>query len=131
MLHMEKDLSPQLNSYDVTDPFSDQCKTPLIEFQGGVEISPAVLLTRAKSSADYFEKIVSSKQINERADVHFQDFEYKTIMVYGLKWHPREVVEIYVFFLYVFLMGLVKLPELVDHWSDSINCSDSEIFSSQ
>lgn len=121
----------------VIDPFSDHRKTPLNEFQYGVEISPAVLLSNAKSPVDYFEiffeKVIPHlcKWTNERADMYFEEIDYKTFKVHGLKWRPVEEGEMYVFFSYVFLMGLVKLPELVDYWSNSIFCSGPKIFSSQ
>ena len=68
----------------VTDPFSDQCKTPLTEFQGSVEINQAILLSNAKSPVDYFEiffeKIVSISREwkNKNYDLYFEDIECKT-----------------------------------------------------
>ena len=75
----------------ITDLFLDQCKTPLMEFQGGVKISPTILLLNVKSHVNYFEiffeKIVLClyEWTNGRVDVYFEDTEYKIIMLYGLK----------------------------------------------
>lgn len=81
----------------VTDPFSDHHKTSLRDFQGGVEISPAVLLSNAKiifvdhQCIDhfeiFFEKVVPClcEWTNEKADIYFEDINYKIKILHGLK----------------------------------------------
>lgn len=68
---------------------------------------------------------------NERTDIYFEDIDYKTLKLYGLKWHPLEVDEMYAFLSCVFLVGLVKIPEFVDYGSSNIFCSGPKIFSCQ
>lgn len=108
-----------------------------MKFKGGVEISPIVLLSNANSPVDYFEidfeKVVPflCECTNERAGIFIEDIDYMKIMTYGIKWRSVEIYDMYLFFSYVFLIGLVKVHDLVYYWSSNIFCSSPKLFSAK
>ena len=57
-----------------------------------------------------------------------EDISVKTIKVYGLKWRPVQTGQNVHIVSYLFLMGIVKLPGMVDYWSSSIFCSGTNVF---